>query len=195
MQPKARLEIRRKIIHILFGGLISILIYFNLFSLSFWIGFLILAIIFSFILKNWKIPFLSSLISSFERENEKIYFPLRGVITFIFGCILDYLLFPVKEIAICGIFSLFVGDSVAAVYGTFFGKIKYPWSSKKHVDASLVGVILNSVFISIFFPFPKAILASTFTFFFESFDIKIDSFPLDDNIFLPLLTGFVLILF
>jgi len=157
-------------------------------------GFLILVIIFSFILKNYKIPFFSSFIFSFEREDEKKYLPLRGVITFILGCLLSYILFPEKLIVISAIITLFIGDSVTALYGTCLGKIKYPWSPQKHIDASLLGVILNSIFISMFFPFSKALLASVFTFFFESFDIKFDSIPFDDNIFLPLLTGFILTL-
>jgi len=194
INKKKSLELRRKSIHIAFGILFCYLIYFDLFSLPFWIGFLISVIIFSFVLKNYRIPFLSSFIFSFEREDERKYFPLRGVITFILGCILTYLLFPEKQIVISTIITLFVGDSVVALYGTFLGKIKYPWSPKKHIDASLAGILLNSVFISIFFPFPKALLASIFTFFFESFDIKFDSIPFDDNIFLPLLTGLILTL-
>jgi len=191
---KKSLEFRRKSIHIFFGTLLSFLIYFDLFYLPFWIGFLIFVIIFSFVFKNYKIPFISSFILSFEREDEKTYLPLRGVITFILGCILAYLLFPEKLVVISAILTLFVGDSTVALYGVSFGKIKYPWAPKKHVDASLAGIILNSIFISIFFPFPKALFASIFTFFFESFDIRFNSIPFDDNIFLPLLTGFVLTL-
>lgn len=192
---KARsLEPRRKSIHIIFGLLFCYLIYFDRFNLPFWIGFLILMIVFSIILKNYKIPFISSFIFSFEREDERRHFHLRGVITFIVGCILSYLLFPEKEVVISAIITLFVGDSVTALYGTFFGKVKYPWSPRKHVDASLVGILFNSIFVSIFFPFPQAVLASVVTFFFESFDIKFDSIPFDDNIFLPLITGLILTL-
>jgi len=200
---KKSLELRRKIIHIVFGSLLSFLIYFDLFFLPFWIGFLISVIIVSLLLKEykprskfalkiWK-PF-SNFILYFEREDEKIYLPLRGVITFILGCLLSYLLFAEKSIVVSTIFTLFIGDSTVALYGVFFGKLKYPWSPRKHVDASLVGIILNSIFISIFFPLPKALFASIFTFFFESFDIRFNSIPFDDNIFLPLLTGLVLTL-
>lgn len=192
MQLRIRFEFYRKIIHILFGSLISFLIYFDLFYLPFWIGFLIFVIIFSFIFKNYKIPFVSSFILSFEREDEKKYFPLRGIITFILGCILAYLLFEEKSVILSAISTLFVGDSTVALYGLSLGKIKYPWSPRKHIDATLFGMILNSIFISIFFPFQKALLASIFTFFFESFDIKFNSIPFDDNIYLPILAGFIL---
>lgn len=199
---KSLLEIRRKIIHILFGTLFCLLIYFDYFSLPFWLGILFLGIIFSFILKKYEIPHLSQFIFSFEREEEIKKFPLKGVITFISGCILSYILFYTpnwqgKFIAISAIITLFIGDSCAAIYGTYFGKFPYRnfgniWFSQKHLDATIVSIFLNSIFISIFFPFWKAFLASAFTFLIESIDFKIKSPLFDDNLYLPLVSGLIL---
>lgn len=192
-------EIRRKIVHILFGILISALIYFDLFSLPFWGGILILGIVFSFVLKKYHIPYLSSFIFSFEREEEIKHFPLRGALTFLFGCILSYLLFP-KLIAISAIITLFLGDSVACLHGIYFGKIKIPWSPKKHLDSTIIGAFCSAFLIALFFPLWKGFLAALMAILFES-TVDFGKLPnnlvrliFDDNVFIPLISGGVLFL-
>jgi dolichol kinase len=194
---KKLFEIRRKLVHIFFGALLSLLIYFDLFSLPFWGGILILGIIFSFVLKKYNIPWLSQFIFSFERAEEIRSFPLRGALAFLFGCILSYLLFP-KLIAISAIITLFVGDSAACLYGMYLGKIKIPWSPKKHLDATILGVFFSTVFIGLFFPFWKAFLATLAALLFES-TISFEKLPnnfirlfFDDNVFIPLIAGGIL---
>ena len=201
-------EFRRKAIHILFGILICSLIYFDLFYLPLWLGILFLVIISSFVLKKWKSyskfapqiwrP-LANFIFLFEREEEIRKFPLRGALTFFSGCILSYILFP-KIIAISAIITLFVGDSAVALYGFYFGRIKNPLSPKKHLDATIFGIILNSIFLALFLPFWKGFLASVPALILENFmpipKIKKIFFRLilDDNILIPLIAGSILML-
>ncbi len=192
-------EIRRKFVHIIFGILLSTLIYYDLFSLPFWGGILILGIIFSFIFKKYHIPYLSSFIFSFERPEEIKNFPLRGALTFLLGSILSYVIFP-KFIAISGIITLFLGDSIACLYGMYFGKIKIPWSPQKHLDSIIIGAFCSSLFIALFFPFWKGFLAALIAIFFEGI-IDFGKLPnnlirlvFDDNVFIPLISSSVLFL-
>ena len=216
-------EIRRKAIHAILGMAFCFLIYFDLFFPLFWLGILIFGIFLSFLLKRhrnywavskasgsrseanidqrswWETWLLSSLFS-FEREEEIKKFPLQGAISFLFGCILSFLLFP-KLIAISAIITLFVGDSVACFYGIYFGKIKIPWSLKKHLDAALVGAFTSAIFIFLLlnieketFPFWKGFLASTLALIFESLKFGQKNISIDDNILIPLISGFILYL-
>lgn len=192
-------EVRRKFIHIVLGILFSILIYFDLFSLPFWGGILFLGIIFSFIFKKYQLPYISSFILAFERKEEIDHFPLRGALTFLFGSILSYIIFP-KFIAISAIITLFLGDSIACLYGIYFGRIKAPWSPKKHLDSAMIGALCSAFLIALFFPLWKGFLAALTAIFFESI-VDFGKLPnnlirliFDDNVFIPLISGGVLFL-
>ena len=136
--------------------------------------------------KLWWETWLLSFIFSFEREEEMKKFPLQGAVTFLLGCILSFVLFP-KLIAISAIIVLFVGDSAACFYGIYFGKIKIPWSFKKHLDAALN--IENGTF-----PFWKGFLASILALIFESLKFGQKNISIDDNVLIPLISGFILYL-
>ncbi|MFH0987597.1 MAG: hypothetical protein V1841_01750 [Patescibacteria group bacterium] len=222
LSDKTFLELRRKSIHIAFGALFCYLIYFDKFSLPFWFGVLFAGVIISLILRRHKIPLISRAAASFERENEIKNFPLKGALTFIFGCIFSYLLFATpsficrhsdykdcKIVAIASIFALFIGDSWAAIYGTYLGRIVYRvsarsslpfrklvkfFSERKHLDATIFSIVLSTVFISLFFPLWKSFLVSFITFFIEALDFRTTNLWVDDNIYLPVISGLILAL-
>lgn len=197
---KILFEVRRKSVHIIFGGLISFLIFQDLFFLPFWVGVLFLGLLISlFLKKGGRIPLFNDFVFSFEREKEIKKAPLKGALLFLSGCILSFIIFD-KYIAIAAIMTLFLGDTIVALYGLSFGRIKSPTSSKKHIDATFVGVFLNTIFISflLFFSFWQVFLASAIALFAESlipFDKLEDGFfgiIFDDNIFVPLIFGLTL---
>lgn len=223
---KVLFEIRRKAIHIILGMAFCFLIYFDLFFPLFWLAILIFSVFFSFLLKKhrnslsapapkildygkeisagkkfcWWETWLLSFIFSFEREEEMRKFPLQGAIAFLLGCILSFIFFP-KLIAISAIIVLFVGDSAACFYGIYFGKIKIPWSPKKHLDAALIGAFVSAIFIFFLlnieksaFPFWKIFLASALALVFESLKFGKKNISIDDNVLIPLIAGFILYL-
>ncbi|MDD5551936.1 MAG: hypothetical protein PHI88_02150 [Candidatus Pacebacteria bacterium] len=197
---KLYFEIRRKFVHLVFGATIAFLIYKDLFFLPFWVGILFLGLIFSYLSKKGeKISFISDFIFSFEREKEIKEAPLKGALLFLLGCILSYIIFE-PQIAIAAIVTLFLGDTIVALFGLSFGKFKSPTNPKKHIDATLVGVFVNTIIISFLFSFSpcKILFASTISLFSESlipFNKLENSFfkiVFDDNILIPLIFGLTL---
>jgi len=194
-------EIKRKSVHFLIGILISLLIYFDFFYLPFWfVIFYLMAAISVILSGKYRKSWLSRFIASIERKEELEKIPILGALTFLFGSILSFVFFG-KDVAICAIITLFFGDSVLAIYGTYFGKIKSPFLNReKHFDATAVGIILNTIIIFLLFPFSfwKILLASIISMFYELF-VPFKNFKniylrflLDDNIIIPLLFGLVL---
>ena len=190
-------EVRRKAVHVAFGTTIAFLIYYELFFLPLWLAILLLGFLLShFLKKGFKLPFLHDFVFSFGREKEIKKYPLKGALFFLLGGILSYIIFE-PEVAVFAILTLIVGDTTAALYGIYFGKIKSPINPKKHIDATFVGVFANTFFALVILPFAfwQVFLASLIGLFSESimpFD-KVEGgiigFFFDDNIFIPLIVG------
>ena len=102
-------EVKRKTVHFLFGLFVAVLIYFDLFYLPFWMTVLAIMLFIALVLmKNYRESWISRFIVSLEREEEMERLPLLGVLTFISGCILSFVLFD-SLIAILAIIALFLG--------------------------------------------------------------------------------------
>jgi dolichol kinase len=194
---KITFELKRKTVHIALGILIALLIYFDVFFLPMWVGILFLFVIFSYSLKKKEdFPLISRFAISLEKESEKKFIPVKGAIVFIFSCILSYIIFS-KFIAIAAIMTLFIGDSAAAFYGMLFGKIRSKTDPKKHIDAGIVGAVINTIFIVLFLSFNvlNVFMASLVVFLIESLfpfsKIKNQwlSLVVDDNLIIPLVFG------
>lgn len=200
-------EIRRKIVHIFVGSFLSFLIYKDFYFLPICCFLIFGGIVLAFLIKNKKkIPFLYNFVVSFERKKELKKYPLKGALLFLVGCILSYLFFGLyfgsKKIAIFSILTLAIGDSIVAIYGTSFGKLKFSISEKKHIDATIVGTFLNTIIIYLILKidFAAIFLASFVSLFleyilpFEKTEKGIIGYIFDDNIFVPLISGFVFLL-
>ncbi len=193
-------ELKRKAIHFTLGIIIAFLIYRNWFLPPMWISILVLGIIAAHLLKTGgKLPLIGGFVISFEREKELKKHPLRGALFFLAGCILSYFIFD-QMVAVFAVLTLVIGDTVAALYGIVFGKIKSPTNSQKHIDAALAGILANTFFASIFlqFEFSHIFLASLVAILAESL-IPFDrvekgvlGFIFDDNLLIPLVAGLVL---
>lgn len=204
LQPQTRkkliFEIRRKIIHIVLGGVIAFLIYYRLFFLPLWLIILSLVLLIVYFLEEGKkIPLINNLVVSLERSKEKRKWRLRGALLFLVACILSYIIFN-RVIATAAILTLVIGDTATAIYGICFGKMKSPINSKKHVDATLFGIAINTILIYLLLPIPfwPLFFASVIALFAEGFlpFEKIEKGVLgtifDDNILVPLIAGLVL---
>lgn len=197
-------EVRRKLVHIFVGSFLSVLIYKDFYFLPACIFLIGGGFFLTFLIKKEiKIPIFYNFVLSFERKKEIEKFPLKGALLFLMGCLLSYLIFGLyfasKEVAIVAILTLAIGDSIVAIYGTSFGKLKFPISEKKHIDATILGIILNTIIIYFIFKieFAAVFLASFVSLFleyivpFEKIERGIVGYIFDDNILIPLISGFV----
>jgi len=190
---KENLEIRRQFFHLIFGLFLSFLISINKFNVIFFTFVLFISLILSYVVKNGNIFLISFLLKHFERPNDAKHFPGKGFITFLVGAISSYLLFGVYfdnlEIAVIALLSLTIGDSFSSLYGNSFGKIKNPFNKKKSVEGPVFAFIFLVFILNLFLPFFQTVIISLVVVFIEVIDIKIFKFELDDNIYIPLIAG------
>jgi dolichol kinase len=123
---------------------------------------------------------------------EKDTYQLNGSTYYLISSILAILLFP-REIAIAAMLYLSLGDSIAAIIGKRFGKIKI---YNKTLEGSLACFLL-CFFISLtLFNWKIALvgaLSATIVELFSSGDFR-TLLLFDDNLLIPLLTGAALLL-
>ncbi len=178
-------ELKRKIIHILFGMIFISLIYFTGTEMSLKIlGIcLSLGVIFSLMIKKgMNIPFLKNIVESVERDNEKI-FPGKAAVYFFISAIIVLFIFKDNpQIALAALSVEIFADAAAALVGMSFGKIRI--YRKKTLEGTLTCFIVATVTAWYFFPMqlPIAIIAGIVA-------TIVEVLPLDDNLWVPLITA------
>jgi dolichol kinase len=110
---------------------------------------------------------------------------LTGASYVLIGSFISVSIFP-KEIAILALLFAAIGDTVAALYGRKFGKIRI-WN--KTLEVSIVGLIACFI-ITLFFPQIPNIIK--FSGAFAAMFIELLPINIDDNLRIPLLSGFVM---
>lgn len=184
-------ELRRSLFHVFYGIIIIMIAYYELLNL-FWLTIiLIFGFIISVFASLYRIPIINWFLEKFEREH---VLPGWGALTFLAGSILSLLLFD-KQIALAGIMILTIGDPVSHFVGESFGKIKHPLNDKKLLEGSIVGVILGFLGAILFVNPAAAFFGSFFGLCFEALEIKFRHIVLDDNLLIPVVSGFVMMLF
>ncbi len=188
-------ELRRQLIHILYGPAIVLLFEFNLISLEILFGMIVGGSIMSLMVKRQRMNPVRWVLSHFERDHHMESFPGRGVLFYTIGAFLVLLLFP-KEIAYAGILILSVGDAASNVVGKHFGKIKTKLNPDKYVEGTLVGVLISIPIAYYFVPnIWAAISASCLAMFLEMPNVKLFNFEIDDNLLIPLGASLALSIF
>ncbi len=182
-------EYVRKSIHIIFGTIFLALIYFlgtNL-SINIISFFLALGIIVSSLIKyKVKLPYLGKIVESVERENEKS-FPGKAAIFFFASAILLLFFFQDNKTIILASLSVQVfADAFAAIIGINFGTHKI--LGKKTLEGSTACFVVALLCLSYFYPINLAIIAALVA-------TIVELIPLDDNLWVPLLTASTLKLF
>ncbi len=119
---------------------------------------------------------------TYERKTE---LPFRGAITFYLGCFIVTAFFQ-PEIAIASIAVLSLSDALSTLVGTFFGKHKLPINKKKSWEGSTVFFVTTLIILMFFVSPMEAIAIAIIATFVEMLP------RVDDNIFVPLITGFLL---
>lgn len=188
-------ELRRQLIHILYGPILVLLYHYGFLTLEILFGMIIGGSIMSFMIKKKRMSPIRWLLSHFERDHHMENFPGRGVLFFTIGAFLALALFE-KEIAYAGILILSIGDAASNIVGKHFGKIRTKLNPDKYIEGTLFGVLVSIPIAYFFVPnIGAAIAASCIAMFLEMPNVRIFNFEIDDNLLIPLGASFTLSLF
>jgi len=179
-------EIIRKSIHLIFGIFFLLLIQYGGVQLSFNIIALCLiagTIISIAMMRKHKFPLLNEIVGKVERDSER-HFPGRAAIYFFVSALILLVIFKEYPLIILAALSVQVfADSAAAIIGIQFGKHKL--FQKKSYEGSLACLVVSIICINFFFPIYIAIVAGFIA-------TAVEVLPLDDNLWVPLSTGFAI---
>jgi dolichol kinase len=183
-------EIRRKGVHLVLGLLVATMVFYGyldvyIIGVSTIIVFLILSMSwhFKFRLTEW-------IFRNFERSEERKRFPGKGALFYLLGIELSLLLFP-DDIALAAIVILAIGDSIPNIVGMYFKKVRHPFSNKKFLEGTIIGIVLGALAAHIFVIWYEALLASIIAIFVEGIDLKFHD-KIDDNLTVPLIASLVI---
>jgi len=175
---KMDLEIRRKLLHSLFGlMLISMLFYFGREILIIFLSLLLLigSLMIVWKLKGNRIPIADWFEETFERKN--VRFPVYGAFWYVAGTLFSALfLTNANEIA-AAILILALGDSAAALLG-LQGTHPLPYNRRKTIEGSLAFFI---------FSLPSCLLVGLvgIPLGFGAAIVESIPIPCDDNLLIP----------
>lgn len=190
---KDKLELRRQIMHLITGLSIVILYRYNFINAQILLIILIFGGALSLLSLKYKIPGVYQILKFFDRPKDLNYFPGRGSFFLVLGSFLAVWIFP-KDIALASIAIMAIGDSITTLIGTYFGKIKNPLNPKKHLEGTVLAIILSTIAAFTFVSFEKAFLASIAGMIIESLALRFLNQIIDDNILIPLVAGMVMML-
>jgi dolichol kinase len=190
-----QLEIRRQIIHMLYGPTLVILYHFQILNNALLLGMIVGGMFASFMIKRQKLPFFARMLRFFERDHHMEQFPGRGILFYTIGAFICLILFETR-IAYAGILILAVGDAVTNLVGRYIGKTKTKLSPHKYLEGTVVGIILSIPIAYSFVPnLTAAIVCSCVAMFLEMLHVKIFDFEIDDNLLIPIGASYTLSLF
>lgn len=185
------LEVKRHLFHIIGGTALALLFYFDLMSKTHFEALLIISIILAVIYKHYKIPIIHQAMLAMERKQNLQNFPGMGVIFFLLSSTIAIWIYP-KNIAVAAIMILSWADGIAGLTGRH-GKVPYI-NPKKTWEGIITAIIAGTIAAQFFVPLLSALLASTISMFIEGLDLKIGKWKIDDNLFIPILAGAVMVL-
>jgi dolichol kinase len=189
------LEIRRQLLHLLYGPLIIVLYQEGIINLNILLGVIIAGAVISFFVKRRKLSLIRRILSHFERDHHMEKFPGRGILFYTIGAYLVLLIFQ-REVAYAGILILAIGDAFSNVVGRHWGRLKTPLNPHKFLEGTFVGIMVSFPIAYYFVPdWVAAATAATVAMFLELPHIKISEFEIDDNLIIPLAASYTLSLF
>ncbi|MGV8140967.1 MAG: diacylglycerol/polyprenol kinase family protein [Candidatus Woesearchaeota archaeon] len=179
-------EIRRKTFHIIGGLILALLVYFEI--LQSWMVLLIigLGLILSMIYSIYDIPVIDYFLQRYERVHLRKKFPGKGVIYIFIALFIMMLIFE-RDIVIAGLMIWTFGDSMSALVGKHYGKIRHPLNNERLIEGTIAGMIAGGVAASFFVYWPYALISSTISMSIESLEWKLYKETFDDNLFVPLI--------
>lgn len=191
-------ETKRQAFHLLFGIIITALIYFGIIAKT-TILFIICFFLIIFLLsKKYKIPVVHWFLKHNEREENWKSLPGRTAIYSLVGIYAVMLLFE-KDIVLASVMVLSLGDSVAPLFGKFYWnfcrKRKIPVvriSTHKILEGAAAGTIAAFLGALLFVAWHEALAASVAAMIFETLQPKRFSKIIDDNFVIPVVAGAVI---
>ncbi|MBI2129942.1 hypothetical protein HYU07_06960 [Candidatus Woesearchaeota archaeon] len=188
------LELRRQILHLIFGLAVVYLIYIGVLTDMAIFLLIIVGFLLSLISKYIRLPLVGWFLDRFEREENIKAFPGSGMLFFMIGALLSLKLFN-ENIALASIMILTVGDSISHIIGAEFGVIQNPFSNNgKKLEGTLVGILVGFVAALVFVRPLEALLASVGAMIAEVIELEFNKRPVDDNIVVPLAAGTIILL-
>lgn len=191
---KDKFEFRRQIAHLFIGMTIVFLLKLKLLSSGLLFVILIIGGLISFISRKYKIPIIYEILLFFERPEDLKTFPGKGSLFLIMGSWLTTIFFK-EDIALAAIMIVAIGDSVATIIGKFFGKIKNPLNSQKHLEGTVLAIVFSTLGAFYFVNFKAAFAASLITLVIESIYPSRLSKIIDDNLIIPIIAGLIILFF
>ena len=134
-------------------------------------------------IQKWFQIFFSPMLRKHELEGK-----LTGATWVFIGGTISVFLFE-KDIAVLALLFMSVGDTVAALIGQRYGKIKI---GKKSIEG-FAGGLISCIFVSIFFP--SVIWINRITGSLVASLTELSPIPVDDNLMIPLISGGIMTLF
>ncbi|MGM5481401.1 MAG: hypothetical protein ACQESE_03240 [Nanobdellota archaeon] len=138
------------------------------------------------------LPIITWLFDVFEREDEHKGVRAKGFLFFVLGSVLSALLFP-QDITLASIAILTFGDSISHFFWPH-AVIKHPLNQERMLEGMLAGILAGALAGWVFVPFALAFLGAFTAMFVEALEIEVFDVKVDDNLYIPLLAGAVMIL-
>lgn len=212
-EKRFRFELRRKGMHIVFGLIFAIIIYFlpENYQTIFFATILGLGLFFSVYERFFNLPFVSDLLDLFERTKHRHSFPGKPLVMMVAGILLMTLFLP-KLYVMLGMTIVIFGDTLCSLVGMRWGYIPIPWDRTKALEGRLFGLLVSFLAMvgvwSIFKPayyfynilsFSLPALPYGILFLGAAAGILIESLPhdklgLDDNLLAPFIAALVIYL-
>ncbi len=178
----------RQFLHIVMGLLLAGMIYFGYFSNIFFLALIVLGLAVSYVSKKQRIPVIAWFLDRLERKEEMKTMPGKGTIYFLLGALVVNLFFE-KDIAAGAIIILAVADPVSHIIGNYYGKIKSPFSKKRFLEGTLLGIVAGFIW-AVFFVSPvEAFFGSLAAMILEAVEIRIGKEAVDDNLVVPVVAA------
>jgi dolichol kinase len=181
------LELRRQILHLIFGVVLITLLYYDIIGAIVLIQILLTGILFSILCKKFRVPIASWVMDRFERKEFQVNFPGKGPILFLVGSITVVLLFP-KNIALASMAILSIGDAFSHVFGKLLSRKQYKYL--KSIKGTIIGISFSFIAALIFVDIKLALTGSVITMGLEGIKLGID-----DNLYIPVVAALVMSIF
>lgn len=183
-----RREAYRQLFHACSGIFIVVLLYFNLLAKWLFLIITLTAIVTYYFWKPGSLRIYDWLFGKMERNGEKAG---DGALWYCLGCFFAVILFS-KEIASAAIMILALGDSVSHYVGRFYGQIPHPFDRKKNVEGTIAGIVFAWFGTLFFVHWMIGFVTTVIVMNLEVIEWRIGKWKINDNLWMPVVAGFLM---
>ena len=189
-------EFRRKAVHFVLGILFVLFINLDHYILKEQLELILVIVLFLAICLSiytqYKRPrLILKFLYWFDKPKDLQKFPGKGAVYYLIGTLISIALFN-RYIASASILILAVGDPMAHIIGRYYGKRKIIINKKKLLEGTLAGIFFGTIAASFFVPWYIAFFGAAFGMMAEA--IELELLRLDDNFFIPFVSGLIMTL-